>query len=260
MRPRNVFVGARPARAGEIERREHLGEERAALAHRAGGALLFQHRQRLRRELRHLVRAGLGRDDLRPAEQRVAVRVIAVGVRVDELADIVRLQASRVAHGREHIRRQRFVEQRIDQQRGVTIDDQPRVRPAPAAVRLQIRVEPRADIDEAFFERCGFHRNAPRTAGLQTGKRFRMKRRGGSCNAGPVWRPALGCPRQAEIIFDAGDPADDVAMRREIEPAFRRPARVGDERDVGDAERARPRSTPVLQAQRPCRPAPPNPW
>ena len=89
------------------------------------------------RHLVHLPRAGRRGDDLGAGHQLVAVAVVAVGVRVHERAD----PRGRGRHGPqvlEHPSGEGEVEQRVDEQRCVAVGDEPGVRPAPAAVGLQV--------------------------------------------------------------------------------------------------------------------------
>ena len=101
-----------------------------------------QHR---RRHLVHLGRAGRRGDDLRAADELVAVAVVAVGVSVDADIDLV-CRRRRVPHPVEHLGGQPQVEQRVDQQRAVTVDHEPGVAPTPAAIGLQPCPDPVPDL------------------------------------------------------------------------------------------------------------------
>ena len=57
--------------------------------------------------------------------QAIAVRMIAIGMRVDQYANIVTAEPSGICHGVQHLRRQRRIKQRINEQRLITIDNQP---------------------------------------------------------------------------------------------------------------------------------------
>ena len=98
------------------------------------------------------VRRGQRRDDLRVGDEFVAVAVVAVGVGVDERADVVG-RGLGGAHGLEHIRRERHVEQGIDQQRLALRDDQSGVAPAPAAIGLDPGVTAGSEVVQTALER-----------------------------------------------------------------------------------------------------------
>ena len=65
-------------------------------------------------------------------DERIAVRVVAVRMGVDQVVDVVRRDAGGVTQGRQHDGRQRFVEQRVDEQGLVAVAHGAGVRPAPA--------------------------------------------------------------------------------------------------------------------------------
>ncbi len=92
--------------------------------------------------------AGRG-DDLGVLDQLVAPDVVGVGVGVDHLADILRRRRG-VAHDVEHFLGQGDGEQGVDQQGLLAVDDQPGVRPAPAAVGQEIGEQPVTDIVQAL--------------------------------------------------------------------------------------------------------------
>jgi hypothetical protein len=85
----------------------------------------------------HLVRSRLGRNDLGTLDQLVAVAVVTVGVRVEQRANGRRGGDGR--HRRQHLRRERQVEQRVDEQRHAIAHHEASIAPAPAAIRLQVR-------------------------------------------------------------------------------------------------------------------------
>ncbi len=132
----------------EIKRRKYIREVRPCRAELRPRRL--EHGERCRRHLGHFPRARLAGNDLRLRTASVAVAMVAVRMRVDDGADLARADPGRVLHRRQHVARQRHVEQRIDQQRRLPVTDQPRIRPAPAAIRLQPGIEPVADILEAL--------------------------------------------------------------------------------------------------------------
>ena len=83
------------------------------------------------------VGAGATRDDVGALNELIAESMVAIGMRVDQLLDPSRRRDG-VAHGREHFRGQRQIEQGIDQQRLIATYDQARVAPTPRSIRLQI--------------------------------------------------------------------------------------------------------------------------
>ena len=85
----------------------------------------------------HFFGAGLRGNDGGLRQAAVAIAVIAVGVGVHQLPN-VRGGGNGGAHGLKHALRQGAVVERIDEERCVPVGDQPRVGPAPAAVRLEV--------------------------------------------------------------------------------------------------------------------------
>ena len=144
-------IGRRVSDPLELEAAEALDQEVADQATvRAGAA--HQRRERFRCRRLHLVGGGLRGDDLGAGDEFVAVGVIAVGVRVHQPVDVGGGRVG-VLHRVEHLAGVRQVEQRVDEQRLVAADDQPRVAPAPAAVGLQPGVGAVAEVVEAAFVR-----------------------------------------------------------------------------------------------------------
>ena len=106
---------------------------------------LHQPGEHRRRHLVHLARAGRRRHDVGAGHELVAVAVVAVGVGVHDRAD----RRGRRRHGPqvvEHLLGEHEVEQRVDEQRRVAVGDQAGVRPAPAAVGLEVGPQPVADL------------------------------------------------------------------------------------------------------------------
>jgi hypothetical protein len=130
----------------ELELAEALDDELAGAAEL--GRARFQAGERRRRRLDHLGRSRRGCDDARAAEQLVAEGVVAVRVRVDEHVDLCR-RRNAAPDLVEHLACQPQVEERVDEHRGSAPDDEAGVAPAPAAARLEIRVEAVADLLEA---------------------------------------------------------------------------------------------------------------
>ena len=94
----------------------------------------------------HTLDGELVRDDLRALAALVAVAVIAIVMRVDDGADLRCCLRFRLFHCVEHLARQRHVEQRIDQEAFTAIHDEPGIRPAPTAIRLQPGIAAVAEI------------------------------------------------------------------------------------------------------------------
>ena len=135
--------------AVELEGAEERPEQSADLA-----GCRVQRSQHGRRHLCHLVRGGHRADDLGLIQQLVAIAVVAVGVGVDQCDD--GRGASVVGHRLQHPRRQRQVEQRVDQQRRAIADDQTGVAPAPTTVGLQVCMAPIGNLVQTpFVRRCG---------------------------------------------------------------------------------------------------------
>ena len=80
-----------------------------------------------------------------PRDQLVAEAVIAVRVGVHERVD-PRRRRHRGAHRREHLGRERQVEERVDEQRGLAVDHEPGVAPSPGAVGLEPREAAGAEV------------------------------------------------------------------------------------------------------------------
>ncbi len=131
----------------EIEDIEQLLEKSAGFAH--GARVAHDFCECGRRQFGHLFGAGCGRDNGRAFDQLIAVGVIAVGVGVDQGADIFRLRHG-IAHDLQHLARQIEIKQRIDQQAVLAIGYQAGVGPAPRAVRLQVGVTALSQIVQPF--------------------------------------------------------------------------------------------------------------
>ena len=140
----------------EVEVAEAVLEELADLAHL--GRAAHHLGEPLGGVVGEFVRRGQRRDDLRVGDEFVAVAVVAVGVGVDERPDVVGGGLGG-AHGLEHIRRERHVEEGIDQQRLALGDDEAGVAPAPAAVGLDPGVTAGSEIVQTVFERSDSQRH-----------------------------------------------------------------------------------------------------
>ena len=139
-------LAAAGERLGGQARRDALEVE---APHRAPGErielrteveLVEQQVDELRPDRLHLLeRRGGGHDRDPVRQQLVAEPVVAVAVRVHRLLDRVAIgdRLDRV----EQLSRALQVEQRVDEQRRALAGDQPGVAPAPAAVRLLVRVQ-----------------------------------------------------------------------------------------------------------------------
>jgi len=87
--------------------------------------------------MRHRLLRELVGDDLGTLAAFVAVAMVAIVMRVDDGLDLRRRDRLGLAHRREHLARQRHVEERVDDERFALIDDEARIRPAPAAIGLK---------------------------------------------------------------------------------------------------------------------------
>ena len=168
--PSKVVVGGATSMPveGEARRRSAAGRRRRRPR---SGAAASSAASVDGRHLVHLPCAGRRGDDLGAGDELVAVAVVAVGVGVHERAD----PSGRRGHGPqvvEHPGGEREVEQRVDEQRRVAVGDEPGVRPAPAAVGLQVGPDAVADLVGAAL--VG-HRSAQVEAEVEAAARRRRR-------------------------------------------------------------------------------------
>ena len=241
--PPKVSVGARRLDALEVEAAEAAQEELAQGPHL--GRLRDQRRHRRRRQLLHLGRGALGGDDPCSGEQLVAVAVVAVGVRVDERADL-RRRRHRPAHLGEHRLGQRQVEQRVDQQRRLAVADQPGVRPAPAAVGLQVGEDALADLRQpALVARR--HRRADASgwaaAGTSKAPLPKLRARGFRCGGGAAGRERSRSGAQDALSSRSSSARSRTCVRRiELPDGSRKPESMPYGRSSGASLNSTPRA------------------
>jgi hypothetical protein len=129
----------------EVERAERVLDEIGELRWHPRRRL--QRVQQLGRQLLHLGGARRRRVDLGSRrKQLVAEAVIGIGVRVDRGID--RVPGGDRGHRAQHLARQVQVVEGVDEQRGAVGGDEPGVAPAPAAVGLEVGVQPIAELVE----------------------------------------------------------------------------------------------------------------
>ena len=109
------------------------------------------------RKLCHFGGTGFGSDDFGMPAQAIAVAMIAIGMGVDNGADIIRTNTGSIGHDAQHVAGQAGIEQCINQQGLTTVRDQTGIGPAPSAIGLKIGEETVASFIEAFFKRIVRH-------------------------------------------------------------------------------------------------------
>ena len=153
----------RRAGRAQLDALEGEGPEDAA---DVGGELgtevvgVLEHVHELRRRGLELGGGARRRVDLGARrEELVAEAVVAVAVRVHRRVD--RAALGDAAHRVEHVPGELEVEERVDEQRRAVGRDQPRVAPAPAAVGLQVGIEPVPELVEPPLVRDAHGRCLP---------------------------------------------------------------------------------------------------
>ena len=100
--------------------------------------------------MEHAFGGELMRDNLRAVAALIAVAMVAIVMRVHHCIDFRRRFRLGFAHRVQHVARQGHVEQRVDEKRLSTIDDETCIGPAPAAIGLQPGIAAIAEIVQTF--------------------------------------------------------------------------------------------------------------